>query len=337
MLRLGTGRYTRSVRRFFFALPLLASLATPIAATAQEDFATWLAALRAEAAEKGIPSSITDVALDGVRPIPRVVELDRRQPESTQTMAQYLANTVSDARIRRGRELLAIYRPLLQRMSSEYGVPPRTIIALWAMESNYGDVQGNFKVIDALATLAYEGRRAAFFRGELFEALRILAEGHIRADAMKGSWAGAMGQAQFMPSTFRKWAADGDGDGRRDIWNSPADVFASTANFLRGLGWKANESWGCEVKLPSGYFDRTQLGKETQKPVEAWRIRGVRLPGGAPLPNFPGEVSIVQPDGPGGRAFLIADNFRAVMKWNRSTYFAAAVGLLSDKIGSTKP
>jgi membrane-bound lytic murein transglycosylase B len=135
-----------------------------------------------------------------------------------------------------------------------------------------------------------------------------------------------------MPSTFRKWAADGDGDGRRDIWNSTADVFASTANFLRGLGWKPGESWGCEVRLP-GYFDRTQIGPDTRKTVDLWRMRGVKKINGAPLPDFAGETAIVQPDGPGGRAFLVTDNFRAVMKWNRSTYFAAAVGLLSDRIG----
>ncbi|WP_420241604.1 lytic murein transglycosylase [Roseiterribacter gracilis] len=332
MLRLGARRYTRLVRRIFLALLLAASLASPNTATAQEDFSAWLEALRVEANQKGIPPYVTDVALDGVKPIPRVVELDRKQPESTITMAQYLANTVSDARVTRGRELLVQHKALLQRISAEYGIAPRTIIALWAMESNYGDVQGNFKVIDALATLAFEGRRAAFFRTELLEALRILAEGHIRPDAMKGSWAGAMGQAQFMPSTFRKWAADGDGDGKRDIWRSTADVFASTANFMRGLGWKGGESWGCEVKLPPN-FDRLAIGPDVRKTVDIWRSRGVKKLGGAALPEIAGETSIVQPDGPGGRAFLVGDNFRAVMKWNRSTYFAAAVGLLSDRIG----
>jgi membrane-bound lytic murein transglycosylase B len=329
LLRLGPRRYTRSVRRILFALLLLVP---PITATAQEDFATWLEALRVEANQKGIPPYVTDVALDGIKPIPRIVELDRKQPESTLTMAQYLASTVSDARIARGRELLVEHRTLLQRISAEYGIAPRTIIALWAMESNYGNVQGNFKVVEALATLAYEGRRAAFFRTELFEALRILAEGHIRPDAMKGSWAGAMGQAQFMPSTFRKWAADGDGDGKRDIWRSTADVFASTANFLRGLGWKPGEGWGCEVKLPPN-FDRLAIGPDIRKTVDIWRLRGVKKISGAALPEIAGETAIVQPDGPGSRAFLVGDNFRAVMKWNRSTYFAAAVGLLSDRIG----
>jgi membrane-bound lytic murein transglycosylase B len=320
------------VRRFSLALLLLAVFAAPITATAQEDFATWLDGVRAEAAQNGIPPYVTDVALDGIRPLARVVELDRKQPESTLTLAQYLASTVSDARVTRGRELLVQYRPLLQKISAQYGVAPRTVIALWAMESNYGDVQGNFKVVEALATLAYEGRRAAFFRTELMEALRILAEGHIRADAMRGSWAGAMGQAQFMPSTFRKWAADGDGDGKRDIWRSTADVFASTANFLRGLGWQSGEGWGCEVRLPAN-FDPLAIGPDNRKSVEAWRARGVKKVAGGALPEFSGQTAIVQPDGPGGRAFLVADNFRAVMKWNRSTYFATAVGLLSDRIG----
>jgi membrane-bound lytic murein transglycosylase B len=318
------------VHRILLSLLLAAAFAVP--AAAQEDFAAWLAAFRAEAIQKGVPAPVIEVALDGIKPLPRVVELDRKQPETTITFSQYLANTVSDARVQRGRELLVEHRASLQRISAQYDIAPRTIVALWAMESNYGAMQGNFKVVEALATLAYEGRRAAFFRGELIEALKILAEGHIRADAMRGSWAGAMGQVQFMPSTFRKWAADGDGDGRRDIWRSTADVFASSANFLRGLGWKPGEGWGCEVRLPAS-FERSAIGPDTRRSVESWRALGVRRLDGGSLPSLAGETAIIQPDGPGTRAFLVADNFRAVMKWNRSTYFATAVGLLSDRIG----
>jgi membrane-bound lytic murein transglycosylase B len=299
---------------------------------AAEPFSVWLQGVRRDALKQGIPAPVLDVALAGIQPVPRIIELDRKQPEGTITLDRYLSNVINDRRIQRGRELLQVHAGLLQRISAETGVPPQTIVALWAMESGYGENMGSFRVVEALATLAYEGRRAEFFRAELMQALKILTEGHIRAADMKGSWAGAMGQAQFMPSTFLKYAVDGDGDGRRDIWKSVPDVLASSANFLNKLGWKAGETWGREVLLPAG-FDSSLLGLDKTRSIEAWRAMGVRRLDGGTLSGGDTEASAIRPTG-SDRAFLVQTNFKAVMKWNKSTFFATAVGLLSDQIGA---
>jgi membrane-bound lytic murein transglycosylase B len=241
---------------------------------------------------------------------------------------------VTPDRIQKGQALYREHRALLDQVSARYNVQPHYIVALWGIETSFGKNTGGFNVVEALATLAYDGRRAEFFRSELMQALKILEEGHITPAAMKGSWAGAMGQNQFMPSSFFNFAVDGNGDGRTDIWTSLPDVFASTANYLSKSGWKGDERWGRAVSLPSTFPKSLSDGK-TQKPLSQWAAIGVTLPGGEALPardNFP--AGIAAPDGVDGRAFLVYNNFQTTLKWNRSTYFALSVGLLADAIAS---
>jgi membrane-bound lytic murein transglycosylase B len=310
--------------------------ATPGSPAASADFKTWLAGFKAEARRKGISEPTLDAAFANVAPIPRVVELDRKQPEVTMTFAQYQAKVVNDARVRRGRALLAENKALLDRASARTGVPPQVIVALWGIESDFGRLTGGFNVFASLATLAYDGRRSAFFRGELMKAVQILEENHLPAERMTGSWAGAMGQCQFMPSSFLKYAADGDGDGRRDIWTNKADVFASAANYLATVGWRAGESWGWAVRTPDG-FDAKLASPEVRKNAAEWARLGVRplrdraVPASASGAGAP-LLQLVLPGGPGGPAYLVGENYRAIMRWNRSTYFAVAVGSLSDRI-----
>ena len=300
---------------------------------AEEGFDAWLAAFRTEAAGAGISEATLDGAFAGVAPIARVVELDRSQPELTWTLEQYLERIVSKERVTRGREKLAENRVLLERISSRYGVQPRFLVALWGIETDYGRLGGGFPVVAAIATLAYDGRRSGYFRQELLQALRILEEGHVTPDRMTGSWAGAMGQVQFMPSSFRNFAADGDGDGRIDIWGSREDALTSAANYLARSGWVVDRTWGREVRLPAR-MDAAGLGLETRRTLEEWGGLGVRRLDGRPLPSVVGlPASVIQPDGAGTRAFVVYDNYRVILKWNRSHYFGIAVGTLADRIG----
>jgi len=315
---------------FLAALTLLWSAAVE---AQQQDFGVWLEALKKDASGRGISQATLTSALQDVTPITRVVELDRRQPEGTIRFATYRERVVSAQRIADGKSRLRDNRALLQSVGERYGVQPRFIVALWGIETSYGRATGDYPVIAALATLAWDGRRSAFFRNELLDALTILDQGHVSAGRMKGSWAGAMGQTQFMPSSYLRFAVDFDGDGRRDIWSSRADVFASAANYLTGVGWKGDQTWGRAVKLPAG-FDRAQLGLETTRSLEAWRNLGVARNDGGPLPiRTDLNASIIQPDGPGSQGFIVYDNFRAILKWNRSSYFALSVGELADRIG----
>lgn len=301
-------------------------------AQAATDFAVWLETLRQEAGAQGISEATLREALTGVQPIPRVLELDRRQPEGTITFARYIERVVTPQRVRRGQDLYRQHRAVLEEVGRKYGVQPRFIVALWGIETSFGSNQGGFKVIDALATLAYDGRRSAYFRKELINALRILDEDHIGADRMLGSWAGAMGQSQFMPSSFLRYAVDFDRDGKRDIWGTLPDVFASAANYLSTVGWNPDRTWGREVRIPKN-FKESDAGLQTRRTLRDWQALGVRRVDGGPLPVVALEASLVLPDGPKGRAFLVYDNYRTIMDWNRSTYFATAVGLLADRIG----
>ena len=306
----------------------------PSSANAETGFDQWLQSLRAEARAEGISQTTLDSALLGVEFLPDVIDLDRRQPEHTITFEQYVRNIVSDSRVRKGREMYAQHRALLEKIAAQYGVPAKYIVALWGIETFYGRNAGNSDVISSLATLAYEGRRHEFFKRELINALKIIQQGHISASLMEGSWAGAMGQCQFMPSSFLKFAADGNGDGKRDIWNSLPDVFASAANYLAMNGWKGDESWGREVRMPAGHNGEAWVGLTVQRPLSEWVRLGVKRADGSPLPNNDlVSASLVQPDGPGGASYLVYNNFRVIMKWNRSTYFATSVGLLADRIG----
>ncbi len=293
-------------------------------------FDAWLETFRADARSRGISDETLRV-LDGLQPIPRVIELDRRQPEGTLSFARYLRHILGGDRIQYGRRMMAEEAPLLTEVSERYGVPAHVLAALWGIESSYGRNTGGFPVVGALATLAWEGRRAAFFRSELLHALRILEEGHTTPAKMVGSWAGAMGQCQFMPSSFVRWAVDHDGDGRRDIWETRADIFASTANYLVKNGWKRGQRWGRRVELPDD-LDPALVGLKVKKPLSEWDALGVRLPGGGRLPEVPMEASLIRPGGPKGPAYLVYDNFRVLLHWNRSLYFATAVGLLSDRL-----
>ena len=299
-----------------------------------EDFQIWLGKLRVEAEGKGISQSGLDEALAGIQPIPRVIELDRRQPEFTLTFTQYRDRVVPHSRIKKGRVKYQENRDLLEEIGGKIGVQPRFIVALWGIETDFGRVTGGFKVIPALATLAHDGRRSAYFRKELLNALQILHEGHIAPKEMMGSWAGAMGQSQFMPSSFLAHAVDYDGDGRRDIWTTRPDVFASAANYLAKSGWRADQTWGREVKLPPG-FDFALADLKVRKPIGGWQVLGVRRPDGGDLPTRQLSASIVLPEkGKMSPAYLVYSNYRTTLRWNRSTYFALAVGLLSDGIGA---
>ena len=294
---------------------------------------TWLDALRAEALQRGIGAETLDAALRDIKPIPRVVELDRRQPEGRMTFAEYLKIVAPPSRVQRGRRLLVQHKALLDEVSATYGVPASVIVALWGVESDYGRRTGGFSVIGALATLAYDGRRGAYFRRELLDALQILNEGHITPALMTGSWAGAMGQSQFMPSSFLSRAVDHDGDGRRDIWTTYADVFASAANYLKRAGWRQGQRWGRRITLPAD-FDTALIDLNVAKSLGAWQALGVRDAKGQALPKVSLDASLVAPDGPDGPTFLVYHNFRVLLTWNRSTYFGTAVGLLSDQIGA---
>ncbi|HZU88258.1 MAG TPA: lytic murein transglycosylase [Stellaceae bacterium] len=326
----------RVSRRLLFAAPVLAApsslsgLLTKPARAAEEGFGVFLAEMRRDALAAGIRAGTVDFALRYARYLPHVIALDQRQPERTLSFAEYLDKVVTPERIADARRHLADNRLLLDGIAERYGVDAPVIVALWGVETDFGKVTGNYWVVSSLATLAYQGRRSPYFRRELIAALRILDEGDVRADRMLGSWAGAMGQCQFMPSTFLRYAVDYDGRGRRDIWSDRADVLASIANFIAHLGWRMGESWGQEVVLPDG-FDMRFAGLEVRQPIAAWRRLGVRDIDDRVLPEE-SEASLVLPDGEGGAAYLVFDNFRVIMRWNKSTYFATAVGYLTDSM-----
>jgi peptidoglycan lytic transglycosylase B len=316
------------ISRRTLSLSLLLSFAGVPAQAQADDFGAWLAGVRREALAKGISARTLDRALDGVTLLPRVVELDHRQPETTLTFAQYIERVVTPARETAARAHLAAERPLLEAVGERYGVSPRFIVALWGIETNFGRTIGTFPVIPALATLAYDGRRAAFFRSELLSALRIVDRQHIDPRRMVGSWAGAMGQSQFMPSSFLRYAVSYRGNAAPDIWTRHDDVFASIANYLARAGWRGGEGWGCAVRLPVGGAPAT----DAVRPVAAWSALGVRRVDGRKLAATSGEAGLVEPAGPGGPDFLVYDNFHVLLKWNNSHYFAIAVGYLADSL-----
>lgn len=316
------------------ALLALALLATP--AQAGDDFSAWLAAFRAEALSKGLSASTLDGALADVRPIPKVLELDQRQPEFVDTFWNYLDARLGGRQVQAGKDRLWLKRKLLYPIQYRHGVPAALLVALWGMETKYGGFTGGFPVPAALATLAYDSRRAGFFREELLNALRILQEGHVLAKDMKGSWAGAMGQMQFMPSTFLANAVDADGDGRKDIWRSLPDALESGAEYLAHLGWQSDELWGREVRLPEG-FDYAQATLGNKLPVNQWAALGVTLADGKSLPKSDLPGAILLPQGYAGPAFLVYRNFEVVMGWNRSINYALAALILADRLQGLPP
>ena len=323
----------RYSRRMLFAAPLIAApgLLAARSVAAAGSFAAFLEAVRREAAAQGVRLATVDRALGLAQFLPHVIELDRHQPEQILTFAQYLQKTVSPQRKENARRALFDNRALLDSVGRSFDVEPRFIVALWGLESDFGQVTGNYLVVSSLATLGFDGRRGPYFRGELISALRIIDQGNIGGGNMLGSWAGAMGQCQFMPSTFLRYAVDYDGDGRRDIWQDRADVLGSIANFLAHLGWRNGETWGREVLLPPG-FDVSRTGLEVVRSTDQWTRMGVRGIDARPLAAGGSTASLVLPGGPDGPALLVYANFRTIMRWNKSTYFAAAVGYLADSM-----
>jgi membrane-bound lytic murein transglycosylase B len=309
----------------------LAATGAPSAGAATETFAAFLAGVRREARGIGVSEPMLDQALAGIHVNKRVIELDQHQPEFTLTWAQYRARIVSDSRVAKGRELYARNRDLLERVAARYGVPGGIIVGIWGLESDYGAETGGFNVIEALATLSWEGRRAAFFRSELMDALRILQSGDIPAAKMTGSYAGAMGQTQFMPDSFLKYAVDYSGTGRRDIWGDLGCVFASTANYLAREGWQRGLPWGELARLPAG-FDPLLSGRDHRRPLADWQSLGVAPVGSSPVPPAT-PAAILLPGGAGGEAFLAYHpNFLAIRRYNPSDYYCICVGLLGDLV-----
>jgi membrane-bound lytic murein transglycosylase B len=326
------------MRLILRVFPLILSLFVPalLAQENEQSFADWLAELRAEARELGI-SEATLRELDNLQPLERVMELDNSQPEFVQTFTRYLGLRVTPNQVARGQSLLQQHSVLLEQVRQRYGVQPHYLVAFWAVESNYGRSTGGFSVLEALATLAFDPRRADFFRRQLLTALQIIDDGHIQAERMSGSWAGAMGQLQFMPNIFYQYGVDGDQDGRIDIWNSLPDIFHSAANFLSQSGWRGDERWGREVLLTED-FDFSLTGTSTRKPLQEWRDLGVTQLNGAPIPVAAGmEASVILPAGAQGPAFLGYANFRTTMTYNPSTFYALTVGHLADRYAGSGP
>jgi membrane-bound lytic murein transglycosylase B len=310
---------------FYIALPSLAC--------AQVSFEDYIKQLKIEAVQQGFASEFIDLQFSDVQFHQKAVVADKNQPESKITLDKYLATRVPDWKVKQALELAEQHKVVLAQVERQYGVQARFIVALWANESNFGRYMGKYPVISSLATMAYEGRREDFFKKQLFAALTIVEQGHISHDDFLGSWAGAMGQSQFMPTTFLAYAVDFDGDGKKDIWANTADVFASIANFLKSEGWDDTLTWGRQVSLPKE-FDMTLIGlsKQDRKTMLSWQELGVRRYDGEDLPALDLMSSLIAPDGPNGRIYLVYENFNTLMKWNRSSYFGAAIGYLSDRI-----
>lgn len=299
-------------------------------ASAEQRFAEWVARFRESARAAGIDEATLSAAFDTVRLRPRAVEADRSQPEFTRTLWDYLDAAVSPRRVATGQQKLAELRTEAEAAAARHGVPAPVLTAVWGIESNYGRNYGDVPVVDALATLGFEGRREAWARAELMAALKILQNRDIDRAHMVGSWAGAMGQTQFMPSSFLAFAVDADGDGRRDIWGSMPDVLASTANFLARAGWRADEPWGAEVRLPEG-FDPARADMTVRQGAAQWAAEGVQGVNGAALPDM-ADAAILLPAGVQGPAFLVGRNYRALLRYNNATSYALAVALLSQRI-----
>ncbi|OHE60573.1 MAG: lytic murein transglycosylase [Thiobacillus sp. GWE1_62_9] len=298
---------------------------------AESDFDTWLADFRKEAAAQGISVATLDAALSDIEPVERVIELDRRQPEFLQTFADYLGRRVTPSQVARGQALMAEHAALLEAVEQRYGIPKAVLVAFWGLETNYGATLGSLNIPASLATLAFDGRRSTFFRSQLLDALRIIDAGHVAAIDMNGSWAGAMGHMQFMPSTFRAYAIDGDGDARIDLWQSLPDAMHSAANYLSRAGWRAGEPVALEVRLPEG-FDWRRARVSHRLPVPEWTALGVLTQSGSALPEVNGRAAIVLPQGWQGPAFMVFDNFDVVMRWNRSVNYALAVAQMAQEL-----
>ncbi|GAA6205784.1 MULTISPECIES: lytic murein transglycosylase [Thalassotalea] len=311
----------------------------------QAGFEQYVVELKKEAQEKGYSEDFIEQSFSHVKFHQRAVAADRNQPEKVETLDTYLPKRVPQWKVDKARSQYKEHLGILEKVSEQYNVQPRFIVALWGLETNFGKIMGNYNVISALTTLSYEGRREAFFKKQLWAALTILQEGHITIEAMKGSWAGAMGQNQFMPTSFLAYAVDGDGDGKKDIWGNLHDVFASMANYLKKEGWNDALTWGRQVKLPANFDVNLAIPKNTgsrknwlkawsnrEKSLSEWQALGVRRADGTNLPLVNVKAALVFPDDEKGRVYLAYDNYKSLMHWNLSYYFVSSVGHLSDRI-----
>lgn len=295
-------------------------------------FDVWRSNFRREALDAGVPADLFDRVFRGMEPDPAIIRADQSQPEFTRPVWEYLDGALSPQRIANGRRLLTQHEQTLSAIEQRYGVDRHILVAIWGLESNFGSNMGDRHVIRSLATLAFEGRRPTFAHAQLLAALDILERGDIDPDRMLGSWAGAMGQTQFIPTTYNSYAVDFDGNGKRDIWNSAADALASAANYLNASNWQAGQPWGVEVRLDQG-FDYSLADMTVRKPVSEWSSLGVNDANGRPLNPAMAEQSgsLILPTGHRGPAFLVFGNFRSILRYNNSTSYALAIGLLAER------
>ena len=333
MRRLGFGLLGPTVCLFLAVLSSAGSAAAP------QDWAEWLAGFRTKAAGEGISEATLNAALTGLEPVQSILERDRKQPEYTLTFPQYRDRVVTPAKIKRGQEMAAEHAELLERISAKYGVQSRFILAIWGIESFYGKHTGKDSVVASLATLSYDRRRSSFFQKQLIAALRMVDKGYIDLETMKGSWAGAMGQPQFIPTSYLAYAVDEDGDGHRDIWNSLPDIFGSIANYLAQHGWQSDHTWGRAVQVPKavrGSWAAISEDDKKSKPrsLADWHAKGIRKENGAALPGRDLPTVLVAPDGAANLIFATYPNYRRILNYNPSHLYALAVGLLSDSIES---
>ena len=297
----------------------------------EEAFPMCLARLQTRARAEGLSEATINSTIANLQFVPRVIELDQQQPEFSQTFDNYFSKRATEWRVNEGRRLLQKHRELLDKLAQEYGVPPQYILSFWGLETNYGSYKGKMSVLNSLATLACEPRRSNYFTIELMQALKLKEKYQFDDDTMVGSWAGAMGHTQFMPSAYAKYAVDADGDGKADLWNSTTDALTSAANFLQHLGWQRNQRWGREVLLPKDY-NYNYLGAKQPLPLSQWAVLNVTQANGQPLPMVDIQAALYLPAGHTGPAFLGYENFNVIMRWNRSEFYAITVGHLADRI-----
>lgn len=322
----------------FFIAPMLSQASPDLTKSypevTEEVFQTCKKEFANRAIAQGISENTVNSALAAATLQSKVIEYDRNQPEFVRTFPDYLSKRVNDWRINKGREMLKEHRALLQSLTQQYGIPAHYLVAFWGLETNFGQYKGKMPIIGSLATLACDQRRAEFFTKELLKALQLIDKESIDHQQMVGSWAGAMGHTQFMPSAYLKYALDGDNDGKADLWNSVPDALTSAANFLENLGWQPGFRWGREVKLPDD-FDYTLIGRNTKKTLTQWQALGLTKADGSALGEADIQSSVLLPAGHQGPAFIVYDNFAVIMRWNFSEFYAIAVGHLADRLIGT--
>ena len=331
----------QNIKLYFFESPIKIMLYITIliiiyikmvSATEDKVFQIWKSDLKKEAITLGVKNDTFDKVFSTVRIIDKVIELDRRQPERKITFQEYLNKALSFKRIKLGREKYINYKKELDAVSKKYNVQGRFIVAIWGVETNYGSYTGKFSLISSLTTLAFDGRRSKLFRKQLLDALIIIEKENINLHEMLGSWAGAMGQSQFMPSSYIRYAQDYDNDGIKDIWNSHLDIFASIANYLKSYDWDNSKTWGREVMIKEKDFDKLNLDDLKNKSLNHWKTKGVKKSNGEELPHVDILATLIMPDGFKGKKFLVYNNFKIIKKYNNSNYYALSVGLLSDGV-----